>query len=410
MSQNGAQATISSRQTDTAARRWVIALYLIVAFAFWTALNVYLPTLPTYVQSKSDNLSTVGIVLSMYGLWRGITALPAGIIAEWLGQRKLFIAAGCVLSALGAWLMGVASGTTGLAVGRATTGVAAGTWALTVVAFGSLFPPKEAMRAIALLTFVGTAASMIAAALTGFLNELGGYSLPFFVAAASAMLALLMVLVLREEDHPRRTPSVGGIGSTIRRREVLLPALLNGTAVYASQGTRLSFLPVLAKELGATDVTLSLMTSLGLAVMVAGNLIVTVVVKRTGGQRLVFLSFLLLTVGVIGAAVVPSVPLMYVVQCFIGLGTGISFPVLLGMSTEGISPDQRSIAVGLNQALTALGMFAGPWFSGMIADAVGIRPMFGITAAICLCLGLLGTRLLARRGTSASRMTPRRDL
>ena len=372
----------------------MVALYLLVAFTFWFALNVYLSTFPTYVRSKSQNLSTVGIVLSMFGLWRGITALPVGITADWLGRRKPLIVIGCALSALGALLMGAAGSATGIALGRAVTGVAAGTWALTVVAFNSLFPPSERLRATAVLTFVGTAGSTISTALTGFLNQWGGYSLPFYVAAASAFFALLVVLTLREEQHARQRPSVTDIGSTIGRRDVLLPALLNGIAVYASQATRSSFLPVLAKELGATDVTLSLMLSSSLVMMVAGNLLVMAVAKRTGGRSLVYLAFLLLTMGVLGAAVVPSVPLVYVVGCVVGLGTGISFPVLLGMSTERVSPDRQSLAVGLNQGITALGMFAGPSISGILADAVGIRPMFGITAAACLGLGLLGSRLL----------------
>jgi hypothetical protein len=36
-------------------------------------------------------------------------------------------------------------------------------------------------------------------------------------------------------------------------------------------------------------------------------------------------------------------------------------------------------------------MFAGPWLSGIVANALGIRPMFWITAAVCLVLGLIGT-------------------
>jgi len=40
---------------------------------------------------------------------------------------------------------------------------------------------------------------------------------------------------------------------------------------------------------------------------------------------------------------------------------------------------------------TTIGMFAGQWLSGMLADAMGIGPMFALTAFICLVLGLVGT-------------------
>ena len=42
--------------------------------------------------------------------------------------------------------------------------------------------------------------------------------------------------------------------------------------------------------------------------------------------------------------------------------------------------------MGLHQAVYAIGMFAGPWLSGILADAMGIRPMFGVTAFACLGL------------------------
>jgi hypothetical protein len=40
-------------------------------------------------------------------------------------------------------------------------------------------------------------------------------------------------------------------------------------------------------------------------------------------------------------------------------------------------------------------MFGGPWLSGILADAMGIRPMFGVTAVACLALGLFGAYWLA---------------
>jgi len=70
--------------------------------------------------------------------------------------------------------------------------------------------------------------------------------------------------------------------------------------------------------------------------------------------------------------------------------------VLMGMSIERVADAERTTAMGLHQAVYAIGMFAGPWLSGMLADAMGIGPMFALTAFACLVLGLVGTRGLAR--------------
>jgi hypothetical protein len=56
-------------------RRPTIGLYSASVFLFWMAQYIYLPTLPTYVQSKANDLAVVGVVLSMFGLWQAIIRL-----------------------------------------------------------------------------------------------------------------------------------------------------------------------------------------------------------------------------------------------------------------------------------------------------------------------------------------------
>jgi len=131
----------------TPKRNKLIILYVLAVFFYWASLYLYVPTLSVYAQTKTDVLSMVGLVVSMYGLWQAIIRLPLGIAADWLGKRKIFIITGFALSAIGAWIMGTADGINGLISGRSITGLAAGTWVPLIVAFSCLFPPEEAVRA-----------------------------------------------------------------------------------------------------------------------------------------------------------------------------------------------------------------------------------------------------------------------
>ena len=83
--------------------RLLIVLYLLVVFFYWVSQNIYLPTLPNFVQGKLGNLALVGTVLSMYSLWQALIRLPLGIVSDWLGRRKPFILVCMALSGLGAW-------------------------------------------------------------------------------------------------------------------------------------------------------------------------------------------------------------------------------------------------------------------------------------------------------------------
>jgi len=385
-----------STKPDIGNRRLQIALYATVAFLYWMALYLYAPTLPTYVQSKADRLAQVGTVLAMYGLWQALIRLPLGIASDWLGWRKPFIFCGFILAGLGAWTLGVANNIDGLLIGRSITGLAAGTWVPLIVVFSSLFPPHEAVRASAMLTFVGSVGRVLATGVTGSLNEFGGYSLAFFLAAGAAALAILMLLPAQEKRRPSKRPAVDQIGHLITRRDVLLPSLLSAVSQYANWAATFGFIPILAKQLGATDIVQSALVSMHVGVIIPGNLLTTFIASRLSPRLLVALSFGLLSFGVGGAAFAPSLPWLFVAQFCIGLSMGVGYPVLMGMSIRNVAETERTTAMGVHQAVYAFGMFGGPWLSGLLAEWAGIRPMFAITAVVCLSLGLFGARLLSQ--------------
>ncbi len=383
-----------SQAKQVSSRRTAISLMILAVFFYWIALYLYAPTLPTFAETKTNYLALVGVVLSMYGLWQALVRFPLGIASDWLGRRKPFIIVGFALAGLGAWLMGRADGIIALGIGRAITGIAAGTWVPLVVLFSSLFPAKESVKASAMLTMVGSVGRVLATGITGTLNEIGGYQLPFFLAAGAAGLAIVVLLPQHETKLRPKPPSWVGIKSVIVRKDVLLPSVLSMTAQYANWSATFSFVPILAGRLGANDIALSLLLSMNIVLLTVGNLLATTISNRLGGKKLVYLGFGALTFGILLVAAAPSLTMLFIGQLCIGLSQGISYPVLMGLCIRDIAEESRTTAMGLHQSIYAIGMFAGPAFSGVIADALGIRPMFVITALFCLLIGvLLASRL-----------------
>jgi MFS family permease len=379
-------------------RNLTIGLYIAVVLLYWGALYVYVPALPTYVQAKAGgNLAIVGTVLAMYGLWQALLRLPLGILVDWLGRRKPFIILGLLLAGLGAWLMGHAGGIPGLLVGRSITGLAAAAWVPLIVAFSSLFPPQERVRATIILTVFQSISRLLATSVTGSVINAGGETLPFTIAAGLAGLGILCVLPAWEQQRPPLRPSVGGIGRLIIRREVLLPALLAAVAQYADFTTTFGFFPILAKQWGGTPVTQSLLVSLYLVMMIGGNLSASLLMRRLGARRLIYGAFALLSAGVVLAALVPRLEALFVAQGCIGLAVGMAYPVLMGLSIRFVAEAEQNTAMGLHQAVYAIGMFSGPWLSGLIASAIGLPVMLAVTGAAVLALGLAGSSRLAGR-------------
>ncbi len=373
-------------------RRFTIALYATAVLLFWFSQYIYIPILPTYIQTKTTNLAVVGVVLSMYGLWQGIVRLPLGIAVDWVGWRKPFILVGLALAGVGAWVMATSPDVEGVAIGRAITGISTGAWVPLLVAYSALYPPEEAVRASALLTFFNSVGRIFATALTGPLNEWGGYSVVFFIAVGVSALAVLTLLPLREERRPAQAPSIAGLRHLLLRRDVLLPSALSAVSQYVNWAISFGFLAVLVTHLGGNSIAQSAIVTVDIALIALGNFLASYTAHRLGAKRLVYLSFILLAIGIVWAAWSPSLTILFVAPVFLGLGIGIGYPVLMGLSIQNITDAERTTAMGLHQSIYAVGMFVGPAVSGGIAAAIGIQPMFAVTAFGCLALGLVGTR------------------
>jgi MFS family permease len=135
----------------------------------------------------------------------------------------------------------------------------------------------------------------------------------------------------------------------------------------------------------------SALVTLHIALAALGNFIASASSRRISAQKVLYLSFGLVSVGLVFAAFSPALIILFAAPILIGLGMGLSYPILVGMSIQNVDDSERTMAMSVHQSVHAIGLFAGPALSGVIADALGIQLMFGVTLSLCL-LALLGTR------------------
>jgi MFS family permease len=378
--------------------RLSIFIILAVTFLFWTSLYLYVPTLPTYIKTKTIDLSVVGLVLSMYGLWMAFARLLMGIFGDLLGRGKPLIILGIFFAAVGAFIMGKGDTLTKLAVGRALTGISAGTWVILIVVFSSFFSLDRAIFASSLLTFSASFGRMVATGLTGFLNQIGGYPLAFYLATSVGITAMIAVLFSREKKRPPKKVSFRSIVQLFVRRDVLIPSVVSFVVHYADWSVTFGFLPILVQQMGAGDVTKSMLISVNIAAITVGNFLNTVLLRKIKHVYLLCCGAFLMFLGIFILAEAPSVKVLFAGTLFMGFSFGIVYPILVGMSIEGVELSGRSTAMGIHQSFYAVGMFIGPWLSGLIANLLGIRSMFTLTAGFYLIAVYLFIYLLFKRG------------
>jgi MFS family permease len=79
-------------------------------------------------------------------------------------------------------------------------------------------------------------------------------------------------------------------------------------------------------------------------------------------------------------------------QAIGGVGFGLSSPLLMGLSIRAVPSEERATAMGAFQAVYSIGMLAGPWSAGWLADVAGLGSVF--IAAGLLALGSFAFVLL----------------
>jgi predicted MFS family arabinose efflux permease len=371
-----------------------IRLFAAATFIYWAALFIYVPTLPAYVKGRAASLTEVGVVLSMFGLWEAILRTPLGIIVDATGRRKRFLLGGFLAAALGALVMARGSSVGALTFGRALTGASSAIWAPMIVVFSGYYPAEKTVFATSLIALLCSLGQMLATGCTGFLNAAGGYPLAFYVSAALAVIATVVLAVtpLPPRAGGRARVSALSILSVFVRKDVLIPSFANAICQLGGWAVLYGFLPLLARQLGASQVAIGLLVTAALAANTATNLIVTLAVRDGRTRAILHGSFFLFAAGIFAAAAARSIPVLFLATIGMGGANGFFFPLLMGLSIEQVDGAHRSTAMGIHQAVYAVGMFVGPWIGGIIADAIGIRSMFGVIAVFCL----IATNVLIR--------------
>ncbi|KAA9149309.1 MFS transporter, partial [Amycolatopsis acidicola] len=174
-----------------------------------------------------------------------------------------------------------------------------------------------------------------------------------------------MTEVLRE---PVRRPA---------RPAVLAAALLVGTFASTIANTLVNVpLAAITADLGAP-------LSSGTLIVVAFNLACAAGLPFAGwlgdrlGRRRVFLvSMVGVTLGAVGAAASPTLPVLVGFRLVQGFSGALVLPTVLALIVVATGPDRRGRAVSWWAAANGAGQAAGPTVGGLLTDAFGWRAVF----------------------------------
>jgi DHA2 family multidrug resistance protein-like MFS transporter len=198
---------------DNSARRWwalvAIAASVLVVGLDLTVLNLALPTISTDLHASTSDLQWI---LDSYSLVLAAVMLPAGLLGDRLGRKKVVLFA-LALFGVSSAACAYATSTGELIAARAALGVgAAAIFPLSLAVIPVLFAPEERQKAIALMASATFISFPIGPIVGGYLLDHFWWGSVFLINVPVVALALIAVAILLPESRSAQRRGVDFLG------------------------------------------------------------------------------------------------------------------------------------------------------------------------------------------------------
>ena len=370
-------------------------ILLLAIVCFWFALYVYIPYQTPYLTAMGVSAGAIGTVVGAYGIMQLILRLPVGTMADYAGRHKPFVLLGTLLTAAACAVRFLLPDGTGFLIANVISGCAASTWISFMVLFSTYYSREEQQKA--------TSRAIMACNLgmcTGFVFATCLYSatgMRFLCAAGICGGVLAAVLgVAVQEDRGGKVSQAGGGTAMFRKpvkellrictnRRLIVFSLLALLQQGIQMATAMSFTTQVLEDLGAPAGFIGCASIFYMvAAVLSARFASTELCAKRGARFYVPLVFLLTAVYCVLVPLVGNIYVIFLLQAFPGMSTGILLSYLTSESMTEVPAVQRSTAMGFFQAVYAIGMTTFPAIVGALAEKIDISAGYDFLAAAAL--------------------------
>lgn len=392
-------------------RREVLILLCVQVFLIMLGLGLATPVLPLYARSFGVGAAAVGFLVTVFGVARMASNVPAGQWAERFGRKGLLVF-GPLVTAAGSVGFATAGSYGELLGWRLLQGV--GSAVLTtaaMVVLADISTPRDRGRVMAFYQgslFLGVGAGPAAG---GWLAEAYGLRAPFWVFAGLTLTAALWAWWRVPETRPA-APAAGAedgeappavpLRGILRDRDFLLISLLTLALFVTRAGGQMTLLPLYAVDrLGLSEGRIGLAFTAIAAINFAALYGAGALADRFGRKAVIVPSGLLTAASIVVFPATGGWWSFLAASFLLGLTTGLAGPAPAAYAADVAPAGAVGPAMGLFRTVSDVGLVVGPVGVGWIADQAGFGWAFAANAAL-LALITLAFALLARE-TGGSR-------
>lgn len=357
---------------------------------------------PLRANELGAGFELIGLIVGAGALAPAIASVPLGSLVDRMGARRAFIL-GTLATAVIALLFMTAANTYALLVLQPLFGASrALAWIASQSYVANLGSGADSAGHTGKFSFFANVGPMIGPVLVGAAAHAFGFRAAFVVIAAYGTVFAMTGWLMQERSnftaHPRAGVGFRTALGLVAVRAVQTALLLTFARLWI-EWIWMAFFPVYAIQSGLTPVIAG-------AVVTAKGLVATIVAPSAGAwvRRIpaALSAAAGLGFGALGLALTPyfvEVPWVFASGAMIGVGTGLSLPLLLTIITGAVSPADRGVALGLRVSVNQVAATAAPVVVGPLIAALG--PMLAFVLGGSFAALLLGLASVTHRSRGA---------
>jgi MFS family permease len=201
------------------------------------------------------------------------------------------------------------------------------------------------------------------------------------------MVGLVVLLISREPAAQSASNiSFASFKKVVSSRLLLVVSFMGVLLQFAMFAGIFGFIPIYAARIGASSADLGMITTAALGAAAVAAVLSIPLAERIGYTTTIVIGSILIAAALVVVPIIHSISTLIMIQVLNGFGRGILQTVLMALSIQSIAQQQRATAMGFYQAVYAVGMIAGPMFSGVLADNMGLSSVFYLSASLLLVI------------------------
>ena len=348
--------------------------------------GIVMPVMPFLIEHLGAGGTELGLLVSTYSLMQLVCAPLWGILSDRIG-RKPVIAIGVLGYAITLFLFGLATQFWMLFVARTLAGMLSSAAMPTSMAYISDNAPEGERSGGMGQLGAAIGAGVVAGPLLGGLLSSRSLSLPFFVGAALAGVAFLLVLLLLPESRPNLETAKKPPPRWQDLRQVFTsPAGLLLLLIFIMSFGLANFQGIIGlyavDKFGfATEQVGALWMVIGAVLILGQGGLTGPLTKRFGELPLIRLGLTGGAAGFLFISLAVNFPTLLLALGFFTLALALIGPALNAYISQFAGQHQGAV-MGLNSAATSLGRVVGPLLAGPLFDLNVEYPLWSGAATL----------------------------